>query len=318
MAVHTELTKVSIKEILNKYELGELISYEGIKEGIENTNYLIVTKKDRFIVTIFEKRVDVSQIPFFFEVMINSHSNGIQCPTPIKDRYGEFVNKIKNKKMAVFKFLEGQSKKKWTNNDCFQVGQKLAKFHLANKKNKVVVTNSFGLNYWKKTFKKCSGKLETIIPNSYKIIHNEIAFISSNWPRKLPGGIIHADLFPDNVFFKKKNISGFLDFYFSCFDFLSYDLAITVNAWCFNKKKFVKKYFLNLLSGYESIRKLQKEEIKNFNILLRGAALRFLFTRVYDSINYNKSEFLKPKDPLEFYEILNFHVNIKSPEYYFE
>ena len=318
MAVHTELSKANIKEILDRYELGELISYSGIKEGIENTNYLIVTKKNKFIITIFEKRVDVSQIPFYFEVMINSQSHGIECPTPIKDKYGEFVNIIKDKKMAVFKFLEGQSKNRWTNKDCFQVGEKLAKFHLANKMNKLNVTNNFGLNYWKKIFKDYSESFESIIPDSYKTIHKEIAFIESNWPRKLPDGIIHADLFPDNVFFKKENISGFLDFYFSCFDFFSYDLAITINAWCFSKKKFDKKYFYNLLSGYESVRKLKKEEIENFNILLRGAALRFLFTRIYDSINRNKSKFLKPKDPLEFYEILNFHINIKSTEDYFE
>ena len=318
MAVHTELSKANIKEILKKYELGELVSYEGIQEGIENTNYLIVTEKDKFIITIFEKRVDLSQIPFYFEIMINSHSHGIDCPIPIKDKYGEFVNVIKKKKMAVFIFLEGQSKKEWTNNDCFQVGEKLAKFHLANKENKIVATNNFGLNYWKKTLKKCSKYLESVIPNSYKIIHREIGFVSSNWPKKLPSGIIHADLFPDNVFFKKKNISGFLDFYFSCFDFLSYDLAITVNAWCFYKQKFIQSFFYNLLSGYESIRKLEREEIKNFNILLRGAALRFLFTRIYDSVNCKKSKLLKPKDPLEFYDILNFHINNKSLDDYFE
>ncbi len=318
MAVHTELSKANIKEILTRYELGKLISYEGIQEGIENTNYLIVTDKDRFIVTIFEKRVDVSQIPFYFEVMINSQSHGIDCPIPIKDKHGEFVNIIKKKKMAVFIFLEGRSKKEWTNVDCFQVGEKLAKFHLANKKNRLLVKNNFGLNYWKQTFKKISKDLEYIIPNSHNIILKEIEFVSYNWPRKLPDGVIHADLFPDNVFFKNKKISGFLDFYFSCFDFLSYDFAITINAWCFYKQKFVQNFFLNLLSGYESIRKLEKEEFQNLNILLRGAALRFLFTRIYDSINCNKNKFLKPKDPLEFYKILNFHMNIKSSGDYFE
>ncbi len=318
MAVHTELSKANIKEILTQYELGKLISYKGIQEGIENTNYLIVTEKDRFIITIFEKRVDVSQIPFYFEVMINSQSHGIECPIPIKDKRGEFVNIIKKKRMAVFIFLEGRSKKEWTNIDCFQVGEKLAKFHLANKNNKLLVKNNFGLNYWKKTFKKFSKDFEYIIPNSYNIIYKEIDFISCNWPRRLPSGIIHADLFPDNVFFQKNKISGFLDFYFSCFDFLSYDLAITINAWCFYKQKFMPKFFLNLLSGYESIRKLEEGEIQNFNILLRGATLRFLFTRMYDSINYNKNRFLKPKDPLEFYEILNFHMKIKSLGDYFE
>ena len=295
MAVHTELSEANINKILKNYQLGELIRFTGIKEGIENTNYLLRTKDKNFIITIFEKRVDIKQIPFYFEVMTNSHSKGIHCPVPIKDKNGELVNKVKNKKMAIFGFLEGNSKKKWNEDDCFMVGQKLAQFHLANINNKLKAKNNFSLNFWKKIYLNCLNKFNTVIPNSLNIISDEIDFISFNWPKNLPEGVIHADLFPDNVFFKEQKISGFLDFYFSCCDFLSYDLAITINAWCFYKYKFKEFFFLSLISGYQSVRKLETNEVNNINILLRGASLRFLFTRVYDSLNSNEGEFLKKK-----------------------
>ena len=318
MAVHTELSEANINKILKNYQLGELIKFTGIKEGIENTNYLLRTRDKNFIITIFEKRVDIKQIPFYFEVMTNSHSKGIHCPVPIKDKNGELVNKVKNKKMAIFGFLEGNSKKKWNEDDCFMVGQKLAQFHLANINNKLKAKNNFSLNFWKKIYLNCLNKFNTVIPNSLDIISDEIDFISFNWPKNLPEGVIHADLFPDNVFFKKQKISGFLDFYFSCCDFLSYDLAITINAWCFHKYKFKENFFLSLISGYQSVRRLETNEVNNINILLRGASLRFLFTRVYDSLNSNEGEFLKKKDPLEFFNILKFHIKVNVAKKYFE
>ncbi len=317
MAVHTELSKANINKILENYNLGQLRNYRGIKEGIENTNYLLVTESKKFIVTIFEKRVDTSQLPFFFEVMHNSKSNGIECPIPLKDNYGNYVNTIRNKKMAVFIFLEGSSKKNWSEIDCFKVGKKLADFHCANKKNKLLSMNNFSIRFWEQSFLKNKYKLNKIIPNSLQIIKNEINFLSSNWPKRLPKGIIHADLFPDNVFFKENSISGFLDFYFSCNDFLSYDLAVTVNAWCFKNNRFNKKYYSSLLSGYESVRKLEKVEKEQFNILLRGASLRFLFTRIHDYRKRFDNKFLSKKDPCEFFSILNFHI--KNPKkFYFE
>ena len=316
MAVHTKLSEANINSIIKNYRLGDLVSFNGIQEGIENTNYLLVTEKDRFIVTIFEKRVDIENMPFYFEVMTNSHADGIECPIPIKDKDGEYVNIIKGKKMAVFIFLEGKSKNEWTKEDCFQVGKKLARFHFANKNNQHNIQNNFGIDYWKKIYNKFSNKLNNILPNGFEIISNEIDFISNNWPKNLPVGVIHADLFPDNVFFIENKISGFLDF--SCFDFLAYDLAITVNAWCFLNQEFNKDFFFNLVSGYQSIRTLEFSEIENINILLRGAALRFLFTRIFDLINNNQNNLVIQKDPVEFFKILNFHININSKDFYFE
>ena len=318
MAVHTELSEANINKILKDYQLGELIKFTGIEEGIENTNYLLRTKNNSFIITIFEKRVDIKQIPFYFEVMNNSHSKGIDCPVPIKDKNGEFINKVKNKKMAIFGFLEGTSKKKWNKNDCFMVGEKLAQFHLANINNKLKARNNFSLNFWNKIYLNCFNKFNQVIPNSLKIISDEINFLSLNWPKNLPEGVIHADLFPDNVFFKNKRISGFLDFYFSCCDFLSYDLAITINAWCFYNNKFKEGFFISLISGYQSVRKLQSTEVDNINILLRGASLRFLFTRIYDFLNSSEGKLLKKKDPLEFFNILKFHIHVDVTKQYFE
>ena len=318
MAVYTKLSEANINKILEEYQLGELIKFTGIKEGIENTNYLLKTINNNFIITIFEKRVDTKHIPFYFEVMTNSHSKGIDCPVPIENKNGELVNKIKNKKMAIFGFLEGYSKKKWNKGDCFMVGQKLAQFHLANINNKLKAKNNFGLNFWNKIYFNCFNKFINVIPNSLETISHEINFVSSNWPKNLPSGVIHADLFPDNVFFKEKKISGFLDFYFSCCDFLSYDLAITINAWCFHKNKFMDDFFLSLLSGYQSVRKLEKAEVKNINILLRGASLRFLFTRVYDYEISNEGKILKKKDPFEFFNILKFHIKVDVAKQYFD
>ncbi len=318
MAVHTKLSLANIHKILKDYQLGKLIKFTGIKEGIENTNYLLKTINNNFVITIFEKRVDTKQIPFYFEVMTNSHSKGIDCPIPVKDKNGELVNKIKNKKMAIFEFLEGNSKKIWDKNDCFMVGEKLAQFHLANINNKLKARNNFSLNFWKKIYFNCLDKFNSVIPDSLGIIRDEINYISLNWPRNLPEGVIHADLFPDNVFFKKKKISGFLDFYFSCCDFLSYDLAITINAWCFYEYKFNLDFFFSLISGYQSVRKLETIERKNINVLLRGASLRFLFTRVYDYLHSSEGKFLTKKDPLEFFNILKFHIKVDVAKQYFE
>ena len=157
--------------------------------------------------------------------------------------------------------------------------------------------------------------MDHIIPNSLQTIESEIKHIKKNWPKNLPKGIIHADLFPDNVFFSKNKISGFLDFYFSCNDYLSYDLAITINAWCFREGKFNQQLFFNIIEGYQTVRKLESSEKKFLNLLLRGAALRFLFTRINDSIIVSETKFIKKKNPEEFFNILNFHINNQKNTY---
>ena len=309
MAVHTKLSRTDIDNILINYKLGSLYSFEGIKDGIENTNYLILTKNNKYIITIFEKRVNISSIPFYLKIMINSKKKGIQCPVPIKNKKGEYIQTIKNKKLAIFSFVEGTSISEWESNHCEQVGNKLAKFHQANLNIPEKLNNDFSVDYWNLIFLKYKDNINQIIPNSIKTIKAEIDYVSNNWPKTLPAGVIHADLFPDNVFFSNDKVSGFLDFYFSCNDYFSYDLAITINAWCFRKGVFSQELFSNIIRGYQTVRKLQSLEKKCFNLLLRGAALRFLFTRINDSIMMHETKFLKKKKPEEFFNILNFHIN---------
>ena len=304
MAVYTKLSEVEIKKILDGYDLGTFISYRGIKDGIENTNYLIVTNKKKLILTVFENRVKNSNLPFFLKLMNHSKKFGVKCPEPLKDKSKNFINIINSKSYSIFTFLEGNSKKRWSGEACYKVGRELANFHKVNKNLKIKIKNDFSVSFWEKLFLIIKKK-KTF---NTDFIRNELYYIKKKWPNKLPSGIIHADLFPDNVFFKKNDISGILDFYFSCFDFLIYDLAIVVNAWCFSSGVFQKNKYYKLISGYESIRKLKTSEIKSFNIILRGASLRFFLTRAIDSsVNKKENILVKKKDPEEFYKILKFH-----------
>ena len=309
MAVHTLLSKEEICIFLKKYSIGFLKSYNGISEGIENTNYLIETSKKKFIFTIFEKRVSTKDLPFFLDLMTFSKEKEINCPLPILDNKNNRLNNIKNKKCAIFSFIEGSYLKKWDKNDCFAIGKILGEFHLQNKHFKLKKKNNFSIPKWNNLFEKVKGRINEFIPNAESIIFKELEILNFEWPKNLPSGIIHADLFPDNVLFKKKKIAGILDYYFSCNDYFIYDLCITINAWCFNANETINKsFYKNLLKGYESKRKLTVKEKESFNICLRGAAMRFLLTRLYDYAFTDRS-FLFDKDPKKYFRILNFHIN---------
>ena len=319
MAVHTRLLKKEISDILSVYRIGKLINFSGIKEGIENTNYKIKTTKDHYILTIFEERVNKKNLPFFLSLMLNCNKRKIFCPKPILNTNGKLINNFNHKKIAVFSFLDGKSKKSWSEINCYDVGKILGQFHLVNKSFKEKINNEFSLVFWKKIFKRMdNSKLNSIIPGIHKLLKKELEIINLNWPKNLPKGIIHADLFPDNVFFKGKRISGILDFYFSCHDFLIYDLAITINAWCFKNGKFNQLFFHQIIKGYQSKRKLTEKEKKQFNIILRGASLRFLLTRLYDSINKKKNSIVTLKDPKEYHSILAFHIQSQERFNYFK
>tara|TARA_B100000579_G_C22780726_1_gene829153 strand:- start:385 stop:1347 length:963 start_codon:yes stop_codon:yes gene_type:complete len=317
MAVHTKLSRNDILEILKKYNLGNLEKFSGIKEGIENTNYFIITSKNKFVLTIYENRVNKSKLPMFLKLMIHSSAQKIKCPNPIKDKNKGLINITKSKKFGIFSFLDGKSKKNWVDFDCLLVGNDLANFHKKNMKIKLDIDNSYGVSSWEKLFNKCKFKIEKIIPNSLNLISKEIEYLNKEWPNDLPTGLIHGDLFPDNVLFLNNKISGILDFYFSCNEILVYDLAITLNAWGFRNGKFKKELFFKLLHGYQTVRKLRKCEKQKLNILLRGASMRFLLTRIYDMIYVDANKFLNKKNPLEFFKILNFHKETNNSSDYF-
>ena len=316
MAVYTKINSNIISFIENNYNIGKILKFNGIKKGIENTNYFIKTKNKKYILTIFEKRVHSKDLPFFINLMSGLHKLKIKCPMPIKSKKGSYLFKIKKKPACLVTFLNGKDKNELNYKDCYIVGKNIARLHKASKKLKIYRENSMSINSWRPLLNKIDNRINKISKNLKRSMKNDLKDIKLNWPKKLPNGIIHCDLFIDNIFFYKKKFFGYIDFYFSCNDFLVYELAICINALCFKKRNrlfiFDKKRSTNLIKGYESIRKLNENEKKYFNIMCRGSALRYLLTRAYDYLNTPKNAIIKIKDPKEYIKKLNFHRQVKS------
>ena len=316
MAVYTKISDKDIILINKKFKLGKKIKFQGIKKGIENTNYLLRTDKGKFILTIFEKRVNNSDLPFFMKLMDLLSLRKIICPKPLKDNYGKYLFKIKNKRACIVSFLSGKDKNNLTYKNCFEVGKNIAKMHKATKRFKIKRANSMGINKLHPLLNSINFKKSKLILSYKEFLFNNLKEIKKNWPKKLPSGIIHADLFVDNIFFKNNKFSGFIDFYFSANDYYAYELAICINALCFdkNKSKFIlnKQKVNNLIKGYEKIRKISINEKNKLNILCKGAAIRYLLTRAYDYINTPKTALIKIKDPKEYYQKLMIHNQINS------
>ena len=316
MAVYTKISDKDIILINKKFKLGKKIKFQGIKKGIENTNYLLRTDKGKFILTIFEKRVNNSDLPFFMKLMDLLSLRKIICPKPLKDNYGKYLFKIKNKRACIVSFLSGKDKNNLTYKNCFEVGKNIAKMHKATKNFKIKRSNSMGINKLHPLLNSINFKKSKLILSYKKFLYKNLEEIKKNWPKKLPSGIIHADLFVDNIFFKNNKFSGFIDFYFSANDYYAYELAICINALCFdkNKSKFIlnKQKVNNLIKGYEKIRKISINEKNKLNILCKGAAIRYLLTRAYDYINTPKTALIKIKDPKEYYQKLMIHNQINS------
>jgi len=316
MAVYTKISDKDIILINKKFKLGKKIKFQGIKKGIENTNYLLRTDKGKFILTIFEKRVNNSDLPFFMKLMDLLSLKKIICPKPLKDNYGKYLFKIKNKRACIVSFLSGKDKNNLTYKNCFEVGKNIAKMHKATKNFKIKRANSMGINKLHPLLNSINFKKSKLILSYKEFLFNNLKEIKKNWPKKLPSGIIHADLFVDNIFFKNNKFSGFIDFYFSSNDYFAYELAICINALCFDKNnsKFIlnKQKVNNLIKGYEKIRKISINEKNKLNILCKGAAIRYLLTRAYDYINTPKTALIKIKDPKEYYQKLMIHNQISS------
>ena len=244
MAVFTKLQEEEIKEFLKFYNLGQLEKYEGIIEGIENTNYKIVCNGTPYILTIFEKRVKEIDLPFFVELKLYLNENTFKCPKPLKDKNGKIINPLKNKKAIIISFIEGNKIDLPNNNNCKEVGYMIGDLHNLTSNFNQKRDNSLDINEWKNIFKKCESKNVEQFEEIIKELKSEILFIEKSWPKNLPSGIIHADLFKDNIFFKEEKIVGVIDFYFSCYHFFLYDISIVINDWCFeeNGKVFKKEY----------------------------------------------------------------------------
>ena len=320
MAVYTKINKKDISFINKKFGIEKIIIFKGIKKGIENTNYLLRSKNKKFILTIFEKRVSQKEIPFFMKLMDRLNNLKINCPKPQKNKDGSYLIRIKNKTACIVSFLKGKDKKSLNLKNCHDIGKMIAEMHLSTKKINFSRKNSMGIKYLSPLLNsiKFKSKKFTNIDKFLKINFNNIKM---KWPKKLPSGIIHGDLFIDNIFFEKNKLSGMIDFYFAANDYFMYEIAICVNALCFDKKKskflINKKKVKNLISGYEKVKKISVKEKKSLNILCRGAALRYFLTRLYDYSNTPKTAFIKKKDPKEYYQKLLIHNNLKTYKDYF-
>ena len=309
MAVFTKLKEKEIKEFISAYPLGNLDQYIEILEGVENTNYKIICNDIPYILTIFEKRVKENDLPFFINLKFYLNENNFNCPTPIKDLNGNVINTIQNKKAVIISFIEGKKLIKPNLNHCEEMGKIIGKFHNLTLNFKEKRGNSLDIKELKRIYEKCENNNLNNFKEIIKDIKKEIEYVEKFWPTNLPSGIIHGDLFKDNIFFKNNKISGVIDFYFSCYHFYIYDLAILINDWCFDieESNFNELFYREILKGYNSKRKLQDNELSSFNILLRAAAIRILITRLHDDIFHTSDAIVVKKDPHQYYKILKWH-----------
>jgi homoserine kinase type II len=321
MAVYTKLNKENVEEILSDYSIGQLKEFEGIEDGIENTNYFLLVDKKKYILTIYEKRVKSEDLPFFSDLMTGLDKEKFSCPVPIKNKNNKTISVYKNKSLMIVSFLEGKAKKVLSPNNCRSLGHEVARMHLITKNFKIQRQNDLSIKSWRKIFEQVKEKCINIHRDLPKLIESNLADVEKNWPTNLPKGIIHADLFNDNIFFKDEKFNGIIDFYFSCNDFYALEIAICFNALCFDGSKdnlsFNVTKAKNFMDGYSQLRKLNDNEKKSIKVLSQGSALRFLLTRVFDTINIVEGAIVKVKDPMEYLVRLEFHKNSKSFEDYF-
>jgi homoserine kinase type II len=317
MAVYTEVPDDQLAEFIASYDLGALLSYKGIAEGVENTNYLLHTEKGPFFLTLFEKRVAPADLPFFLGLMEHLAKAGITCPTPVRDAQGRMLRQLAGRPAAIVTFLEGVWIRRPQARHCMALGAAMAKLHLAGQTFQGKRRNALDLAGWRPLYARFQSRADEIGAGLAAIIEQELAHLEANWPADLPQGIIHADLFPDNVFFLGDRLSGLIDFYFACTDALAYDVAITLNAWCFESDhSFNITKGQALLKGYQSVRALTPAEREALPLLARGAALRFLLTRAYDWLNTAADALVRRKDPNEFLRRLRFHRGILTAAAY--
>lgn len=317
MAVYTEVDDSELIDFISTYDIGALLSCKGIAEGVENSNFYLHTRAGNFILTLYEKRVCEADLPFFLNLMEHLSTRGINCPQPLKNRKGAALGRLSGRPAAIVTFLEGYSIHHPEPVHCANLGEALARLHLAGGDFSMRRPNSLTVENWRALFTPHAERADEVEKGLRALIENELSFLEGRWPRDLPEGVIHADLFPDNVFFLDDRISGLIDFYFACTDVLAYDLAICLNAWCFGPDHIYRRECgVALFAAYQRLRPLNENEMKAFPILARGAAVRFLLTRFIDSINIPPGALVRPKDPGEYLSKLRFHRKIETIDGY--
>lgn len=314
MAVYTDITESELIAFLGAYDIGELLSYKGVAEGSENSNFIMHTSSAPYLLTLYEKRVDATDLPFFLGLMQHLAQKGISCPLPVHRRDGGVIGHLAGRPAAVITFLEGMWPRRPTVIHCREVGKALAGMHLASADFELRRENALSLDGWRKLWDAARPRADEVEQGLLAEVDADLADLSARWPSDLPSGVIHADLFPDNVFFLGDRLSGLIDFYFACNDFYAYDLATCLNAWCFEKDHaFNLTKGAALLAGYQSVRPLSAAEVAALPILARGSALRFMLTRLYDWLTIPDGALVQKRDPLEYVRRLRFHRSIKSP-----
>jgi homoserine kinase type II len=313
MAVYTDVADDELRAFIAAYDIGEVLSCKGIAEGVENSNFLISTERGNFILTLYERRVARQDLPFFIALMEHLARHGVACPTPVKGRDGIALRELCSRPAAVVTFLAGMWPRRVQPFHCAAVGAALAALHRAGGSFEMTRANDLSVAGWRRVYEACrhrAGEVQTGLDEELGV---ELTELEAEWPSNLPTGVIHADLFPDNVFFREREVSGLIDFYFACTDFLAYDVAVCLNAWCFEADGSlnVTKARL-LLDGYRRGRPLVDSELAALPLLARGSALRFLLTRLFDWLNQPAAALVRPKDPLEYLRRLRFHRGIKT------
>lgn len=317
MAVYTDVSDEEMTDFIADYGIGDLVSAKGIAEGVENSNYLIRTTKDTFILTLYEKRVNPKDLPFFINLMHHLAEKGIQCPRPIEMPDGTALRVLNDRPAAVTSFLEGMWTRRIRPVHCAELGKGLAQFHLAGSDFDMTRRNALTLPDWRPLFEQSEERAHEVHEDMAPLIRDELAFLEANWPKDLPVGVCHADMFPDNVFFIGERLSGIIDFYFACTDFLAYDVATCMNAWCFERdRSFNVTKAKMLLANYAAAKPLSEAEFAALPILARGSALRFLLTRLFDWLNCPPGALVRPHDPMEYFDKLRFHRGVSGPESY--
>lgn len=317
MAVYTDVSVEDLEAFLSAYDLGKLLSYKGIAEGVENSNFLLHTEAGYFILTLYEKRVNVADLPFFLGLMEHLAARGINCPQPVQTRRGDILGEVCGRPAAIVTFLDGMWMRRVDARHCAALGEALAKLHLAAGDFKLRRANALSVAGWRPLFLSCAGRVDEVRPGMAATIEQELDALEASWPRHLPQGVIHADLFPDNVFFLGERLSGLIDFYFACNDMLAYDVAICLNAWCFESDfSYNVTKGRALLQAYVKARPMTGDELAAMPLLARGAAMRFLLTRLVDWLNVPPGALVRPKSPQEYFRKLRFHQQARSVQDY--
>jgi homoserine kinase type II len=317
MAVYTEVSDEELEAFVAQYDIARVVSCKGIAEGIENSNYLLQTETGNYILTLYEKRVEPADLPFFLGLMEHLAGRGVPCPTPLVGRDGEALRELAGRPAAIVSFLNGVWPRRPRPDQCGQLGDAVARLHIAGSDFALSRPNALSVAAWRPLFESCAGRADEVAPGLTEEIAAELEVLERDWPRDLPAGVIHADLFPDNVFFLTNQLSGLIDFYFACNDSFAYELAILLNAWCFEPdRQFNVTKARLMLAAYRRRRPFSEAELEALPLLTRGAALRFLLTRLYDWLNHVEGALVKPKDPLEYLQKLRFHQSVRGPAAY--